>query len=66
MLLLPVIALGEEYAGEIVIGIYEPASGPNGAGGKQETLGIYYANSIAPTVTLSDGEYLIKLLEHQI
>ena len=63
MLLLPVIALGEEYAGEIVIGIYEPASGPNGAGGKQETLGIYYANHLAPTVELSDGVYKIRLEE---
>lgn len=63
MLLLPVVALGEEFAGEIVIGIYEPASGPNGAGGKQETLGVYYANSLAPTVELSDGVYKIKLVE---
>lgn len=63
MLFLPALALGETYAGEIVIGIYEPASGPNGAGGKQETLGIYYANYIAPTVQLSNGVYKIKLVE---
>lgn len=62
-LFLPVLALADDYAGEIVIGIYEPASGPNGAGGKQETLGIYYANYLKPTVTLSDGEYRIKLVE---
>ncbi len=63
LLLLPAAALGENVAGEIVIGIYEPASGPNGAGGKQETLGIYYANSVAPTVELSSGVYQIKLVE---
>ncbi|HPY95069.1 MAG TPA: ABC transporter substrate-binding protein [Clostridia bacterium] len=63
LLLLPAAALGENVAGEIVIGIYEPASGPNGAGGKQETLGIYYANSVAPTVELSSGVYKIKLVE---
>ena len=63
MLVLPVLAFGEEYKGEITIGIYEPASGPNGAGGKQETLGIYYANSVAPTVELSDGVYKINLEE---
>ena len=63
MLFLPVVALGEGVAGEIVIGIYEPASGINGAGGKQETLGIYYANAVAPTVKLSDGIYTVKLVE---
>ena len=63
MLLLPVLALAEDVKGEIVIGIYEPASGPNGAGGKQETLGIYYANFLNPTVQLSDGVYKIKLVE---
>jgi len=62
-MLLPAMALAEDYAGEIVIGIYEPASGPNGAGGKQETLGIYYANYVAPTVELSDGVYKVKLVE---
>jgi branched-chain amino acid transport system substrate-binding protein len=63
VMLLPAVALAENYAGEITIGIYEPASGPNGAGGKQETLGIYYANHVAPTVELSDGVYKIKLVE---
>ena len=29
----------------VKIGVYEPASGDNGAGGKQETLGMQYANS---------------------
>ena len=43
---------GDEKDAVIKIGVYEPASGDNGAGGKQETLGIQYANSVTPTVTL--------------
>ena len=37
-----------QSAGEKVvkIGVFEPASGDNGAGGKQETLGIQYALSL--------------------
>ncbi|MDY3846568.1 MAG: ABC transporter substrate-binding protein [Eubacteriales bacterium] len=46
---------------EITIGVYEPASGDNGAGGKQETLGVKYANSIKPTVTINGKEYKVKL-----
>ena len=47
----------------IKIGIFEPASGDNGAGGKQETLGIRYANSVVPTVTIGGEEYTIELVE---
>jgi|LFRM01.2.fsa_nt_gb branched-chain amino acid transport system substrate-binding protein len=62
-LMLPAFALGETaYAGTIKIGVYEPASGDNGAGGKQETLGVEYANFVAPSVTLSDGEYKVELV----
>ena len=46
----------------IYIGSYEPASGENGAGGKQETLGMEYANSLVNTVTLGGEEYKIKLV----
>ena len=45
----------------IKIGVFEPASGDNGAGGKQETLGIQYANKMAPTVTIGDKEYNVEL-----
>ncbi len=63
-LILPVIALTEPAtAGTIVIGIYEPASGDNGAGGKQETLGVRYAHFLQPTVELSDGVYQVELVE---
>ena len=45
----------------IKIGVFEPQSGDNGAGGKQEVLGIQYANSVKPTVTINGEEYKIEL-----
>ncbi len=55
---------GSSKADDVIyIGIYEPASGDNGAGGKQETLGIQYANSLVNTVTLGGKEYKIELVE---
>lgn len=45
----------------VKIGVFEPASGDNGAGGKQETLGIQYANSITPTVNIGGTEYKVQL-----
>ena len=45
----------------VVIGVFEPLSGDNGAGGKQETLGIQYANSVAPTVEIGGKTYNVKL-----
>ena len=51
-------------AGEKVvkIGVFEPASGDNGAGGKQETLGIQYANEKTPTVKIGDDEYKVEVI----
>ncbi len=43
------------------IGVFEPASGDNGAGGKQEVLGIQYANSVVPTVDINGETYNIEL-----
>lgn len=48
-------------ADTVKIGVYEPASGDNGAGGKQETLGIQYANSVQPTVEIGGTEYNVEL-----
>ena len=45
----------------ITIGVFEPLSGDNGAGGKQETLGIQYANSVAPTVEIDGVTYNVEL-----
>ena len=48
-------------ADTVKIGVYEPASGDNGAGGKQETLVIQYANSVHPTVEIDGKEYNVEL-----
>ncbi len=45
----------------VKIGVYEPASGDNGAGGKQETLGIQYANKVQPTVEIGGETYTVEL-----
>lgn len=45
----------------VKIGVYEPASGDNGAGGKQETLGVQYANTVTPTVMIGGTEYKVQL-----
>ena len=45
----------------VKIGVYEPQSGDNGAGGKQEILGVQYANSVAPTVEIGGKTYNVKL-----
>ena len=44
-----------------VIGVYEPLSGDNGAGGKQEVLGMQYANYKFPTVEINGETYDVKL-----
>ncbi len=49
------------FADTVKIGVYEPASGDNGAGGKQEVLGMQYANSIAPTVEIGGATYDVEL-----
>ena len=53
---------GGSKAATVKIGIYEPASGDNGAGGKQETLGAIYANEKIPTVTIAGKEYKVELV----
>ena len=54
---------GGSSGGDVVkIGVFEPASGDNGAGGKQETLGIQYANTVQPTVEIDGKEYTVELV----
>ncbi|MBR5756864.1 MAG: ABC transporter substrate-binding protein, partial [Firmicutes bacterium] len=48
-------------AKKIVIGVYEPTSGANGAGGKQEVLGIMYANSLDNKITIDGTDYTVEL-----
>ena len=45
----------------IKIGVFEPKTGENGSGGAQEELGIEYANSVRPTVTVDGKTYNIEL-----
>ncbi len=47
----------------VKVGIYEPASGDNGAGGKQETLGVEYANYVSPTVEVAGTTYDVQLVK---
>lgn len=55
-------ACGEGEKGDtVVIGVFEPASGDNGPGGKQETLGILYAHSLTPTVEIAGKTYNVEL-----
>ena len=51
----------------VTIGVFEPASGDNGAGGKQETLGVQYANSIQPTVEINGETYdvVVKYVDNE-
>ncbi len=39
-----------------------PTSGHNAGGGKKEILGIEYANSLKPTVTINGEEYTVQLI----
>ena len=66
VMVLSMVACGEKPGssdGEktITIGVFEPTSGQNGAGGKKEILGIQYAHSLYPTVTIGGEEYKIQL-----
>ena len=65
MLAACLVACGDGKGGDKVlkIGIFEPASGANGAGGKQESLGIKYANSVQPTVEIDGETYKVELVE---
>ncbi len=46
----------------VKIGVFEPQSGDNGAGGKQEILGMQYANSLTPTVEVGGETYTVELV----
>ena len=46
----------------VKIGVFEPLSGDNGAGGKQEVLGMQYANAVCPTVEIGGKTYNVELV----
>jgi len=58
MLVLSAAAMAET----VKIGVFEPASGDNGAGGKQEILGMQYANKETPTVEIGGTIYDVELV----
>ena len=45
----------------VKIGVFEPQTGDNGPGGKQEILGMQYANTVQPTVEIGGETYSVKL-----
>ena len=58
---------GKSGGDTVTIGVFEPASGDNGAGGKQETLGVLYANSVQPTVEIGGKTYnvVVKVVDNE-
>ena len=46
----------------VYIGVFEPATGDSGAGGKQEMLGMQYANAETPTVDIGGTTYNVELV----
>ena len=46
----------------VKIGVFEPMSGDNGAGGKQEVLGMQYANAVCPEVEIGGETYKVELV----
>ena len=49
--------------GKVVrIGVFEPATGDSGPGGKQEMLGMQYANKETPTVDIGGETYTVELV----
>ena len=46
----------------IKIGVFEPSSGDSASGGKKEILGMQYANSQVPEITLGGETYKVELV----
>lgn len=55
-------AAGSNGEKVVKIGVFEPQSGDNGAGGKQEILGMQYANFVQPTVEIAGESYKVELV----
>jgi len=62
MVLVLMLTAAVAMADTVKIGVFEPASGDNGAGGKQEVIGIEYANSLVPTVEVGGKTYDVELV----
>lgn len=59
MMILSASAMAAET---VKIGVFEPLSGDSGAGGKQEMLGMQYANYLQPTVEIGGVTYNVELV----
>ena len=55
---------GDAASGDkvIKIGMFEPSTGDSASGGQKEMLGMQYANSVCPTVTVGGEEYTVELI----
>ena len=53
---------GSSGGNVVRIGVFEPATGDSGPGGKQEMLGMQYANHITPTVDIGGETYQVELV----
>ena len=62
VLVLMLAVSASAMAETVKIGVFEPSTGDSGAGGKQEMLGMQYANTIAPTVDIGGVTYDVELV----
>ncbi len=46
----------------VKIGVFEPSSGDSASGGKKEILGMQYANSLNPEITIGGETYKVELV----
>lgn len=53
---------GSSGGNVVRIGVFEPATGDSGPGGKQEMLGMQYANKETPTVDIGGTTYNVELV----
>ena len=53
---------GSSGGNVVRIGVFEPATGDSGPGGKQEMLGMQYANHMTPTVDIGGETYKVELV----
>ncbi|MDR3160224.1 MAG: ABC transporter substrate-binding protein [Spirochaetaceae bacterium] len=60
---LPVCAGAKAEAGDVIkIGVFEPMTGANAAGGAMEVEGVRLANELNPTVTVGGKTYKVELV----
>ena len=62
VLVLMMVISAAAMAETVKIGVFEPLSGDSGAGGKQEMLGMQYANYVQPTVEIGGVTYDVELV----